>query len=192
MTDDNRGGQFPPEAKKVFEGKIYDVYQWEQKLYDGTTATFEEVSRPDTVEVLAVVDGKIMIEEQEQPGMKGKFFSLPGGRADGGGSPLEEIKRELLEETGYTSDDWESWQTVHPFLKHPYTIYYFTARNCKKINKSHLDAGERINLRFVTFEELLAFSDNPGFRSSEFVKILLRLRLDEKMREDLKRILEVV
>jgi hypothetical protein len=31
--------KFPASAKKVFEGVLYDVYQWPQKLYDGSTAT---------------------------------------------------------------------------------------------------------------------------------------------------------
>jgi 8-oxo-dGTP pyrophosphatase MutT (NUDIX family) len=187
MIDDNRGGTFPSDARRVFKGKIYEVLQWEQKLYDGSTATFEEVSRPDTVEVIAVADGKIMVEEQEQPGMKDSFFSLPGGRADGGATPLDEIRREFLEETGYSSDDWELWQRVHPFLRHPYTIHYFIARGCTQTQTPHLDAGEKITLRFVTFEELLAFSDNPGFRSTDFVKQLLRLRLDEGMREEFRK-----
>src|SRR3989344_7054923 len=154
MTDDQRGGKLPPHAKRVFKGKIFETWQWEQKLFDGTPAVFEEVIRPDTVEVIAVADGKIIIEEQEQP-TEGTFLSLPGGRADGGGSPEEEIKRELLEETGYVSDDWELWQDAHPFLRHPYTIHYFLARNCKKVREARLDAGERIKLLFVSFDELL-------------------------------------
>src|SRR5215467_9321922 len=31
----------PEHAERVFQGKIFDVYQWPQKLYDGSTATFE-------------------------------------------------------------------------------------------------------------------------------------------------------
>jgi len=31
----------PEEAKLVFKGIIYDVYQWEQKMFDGTFSTFE-------------------------------------------------------------------------------------------------------------------------------------------------------
>ncbi|OGZ02580.1 MAG: hypothetical protein A2946_01285, partial [Candidatus Liptonbacteria bacterium RIFCSPLOWO2_01_FULL_53_13] len=188
MTDDQRGGKLPPHAKRVFKGKIFETWQWEQKLFDGTTAVFEEVIRPDTVEVIAVADGKIIIEEQEQPGiMTASFLSLPGGRADNGTAPEEEIKRELLEETGYASEDWELWQDAHPFLRHPYTIHYFIARNCKKTQEARLDAGERIKLRFVSFEELLALSDNPLFRAGDFVKILLRMRLDEKMREEFRK-----
>lgn len=33
----------PDHAKCVFKGVIFDVYQWEQKLYNGTTTTFEKL-----------------------------------------------------------------------------------------------------------------------------------------------------
>lgn len=48
----------PKEATKVFEGRIYDVYQWPQKLFDGSTETFEMLSRADTVKIIAQVNEK--------------------------------------------------------------------------------------------------------------------------------------
>lgn len=33
--------KLPPQAKKVFTGQIFDVYQWEQEMYDGSFETFE-------------------------------------------------------------------------------------------------------------------------------------------------------
>jgi len=32
--------KIPKDAKLVFKGKIFDVYQWQQKVYDGTTVTY--------------------------------------------------------------------------------------------------------------------------------------------------------
>ena len=44
----------PEHAKKVFSGVMFDVYQWEQEMYDGSTATFEKLTRPDTAQVIPV------------------------------------------------------------------------------------------------------------------------------------------
>ncbi len=38
-----------PEAKRVFKGVRFDVYQWKQKRYDGTKATFELIKRADSI-----------------------------------------------------------------------------------------------------------------------------------------------
>ena len=39
----------PPDAKRVFKGKIFEAYQWEQELYDGTKTIFEKLARDDSV-----------------------------------------------------------------------------------------------------------------------------------------------
>jgi ADP-ribose pyrophosphatase len=57
----------PDHAECVFKGVIFDVYQWQQELYDGTATTFERIRRPDTVEVIGVTDHKILIVNDEQP-----------------------------------------------------------------------------------------------------------------------------
>ncbi|HVS79005.1 MAG TPA: NUDIX domain-containing protein, partial [Candidatus Saccharimonadales bacterium] len=97
----------PVNAKKVFDGKIFDVYQWPQKMYDGTTETFEMLKRPNTVVVLAIKDGELVILKQSQPNLQNEFMDFPGGRADEGETPLESAKRELLEETGMTFKNWK-------------------------------------------------------------------------------------
>ena len=51
----------PADAKRVFEGVIFDVYQWQQKMFDGSTETFEVLKRPDSVEVIAIKDGKMVV-----------------------------------------------------------------------------------------------------------------------------------
>lgn len=83
----------PENAKRVFKGVVFDVYQWEQELYDGSKATFEKLKRPDTVVVFPVLpDGKILLTEQEQPG-KDPFIGGLGGRMDEGEDMLETAKR---------------------------------------------------------------------------------------------------
>ncbi|MFO0971471.1 MAG: hypothetical protein U0520_03950, partial [Candidatus Saccharimonadales bacterium] len=57
----------PQDAKKVFDGVIFDVFQWQQQMFDGTTETFEMLRRPDTVQVICIDEGKVLVLEEEQP-----------------------------------------------------------------------------------------------------------------------------
>src|ERR1700739_4821656 len=107
----------PADAKMVFKGELFEVWQWGQKMFDGSIATFERLKRQNTVQVVAVVDGKMLIQEQEQPDSAHPFISLPGGRCDEGEDELEAAKRELLEETGYVSGDWAVWKEDNPVGK---------------------------------------------------------------------------
>ncbi len=179
--------KLPAHAKMVFKGVIFEIWQWEQKMYDGTTQVFESLKRPDTVEIVAVVGDKIILQEQEQPDYDISFLSLPSGRADGGGTAMEEAKRELLEETGHASNDWELVEAIQPYYKTAYTIHVFIARNCQKQQEQTLDSGEKISLRLITFDEMLMLSEEPRFRGAELVRLFLRLRLEPKMRDEFRK-----
>ncbi len=177
----------PHHAKKVFSGTIFDVYQWEQKLFDGTTDTFERLVRPDSAQVLAIRGDRIILSRQEQPDI-GAFISSFGGRIERGEDPLTAAKRELLEESGMTSDSWSLWMTEKPFSKMEWHVHTFIARNCVKSEEPSLDAGERIEPYEVTFDEFLNVVRTPGFRGREIAFAILKRLADgekEKLRQEL-------
>lgn len=167
--------KIPPHAKKVFDGIIFDIWQWEQEQFDGSVKVFEKATRPDTVVIIPTTsDRKILLLEEDQPG-RSTIVTLPAGRADVDGEDgLTAAKRELKEETGYESDDWELLSARHPETKIDWVVYLFIARNCRKTCEACLDPGERITLREVTLDELLALMEDPRYRGNstmvEFIK----------------------
>ncbi len=172
----------PDDAALVFKGELFDVYQWQQLMFDGTTVTFEKLKRPDTVVVFAVLDdGRIVLTKQEQPGKK-PFIGAAGGRVDEGEDILTAAKRELLEETGYEADDWTLWHAEQPISKIEWAVYVFIAKKVHKVADMHLDAGEKIELMPVTFDELveLGTSSNlsAGFYEKEITDFLYQAKLD--------------
>jgi 8-oxo-dGTP pyrophosphatase MutT (NUDIX family) len=175
----------PPNAKLAFKGKIFEVWQWEQELFDGSTATFERLKRPDTATVIPVVGDKILLLDEQQPGTD-VFLSFPGGRCDEGEDPLVAGKRELMEETGYESAEWELWSDAQPSGKIEWTMYTYIARDCTKTGELALDPGERVTPRFLSFDELLELPDKPDFRQWFMVPALLRARYEPEAREKLR------
>jgi 8-oxo-dGTP pyrophosphatase MutT (NUDIX family) len=178
----------PANAKMVFKGKIFEVWQWEQQQYDGSTRTFERLKRPDTVEMLAVVGDKILVQDEEQPDTS-EFLSMPSGRVDEGEEALPAAKRELLEETGYASDDWQLVNEEMPSGKIEWTIFLYVARNCEKKQEPDPGVGEKVQPRLVSFEELLTLCDESKFRSMATRFLLWRARLDPKKKEELRTLL---
>lgn len=178
----------PKDAKRVFKGVVFDVYQWEQEMFDGTKATFEIAKRPDTVVVFAVLpNGKIILTEQEQPG-KEPFVGATGGRVDEGEDILTAAKRELLEESGYEAEEFILWDAQHPVGKIDWVVYTFIAKGLRKVADMHPDAGEKIKLITVSLEELidLTVDKHKNFSEQEIVMKLFEAKFDSKKMQELK------
>lgn len=180
--------KIPPQAKRVFKGVIFDVYQWEQEMFDGSKQIFEMTKRPDTVEVIATQGDTVLIVEQEQPG-RSKFLSLFGGRREDGEEPLQAAQRELLEEAGLASSDWEAWRTYQPSGKIDWALYYYIARDCIRIADPNLDSGEKISFRAVDFEEFIEIATSKEFGDHEAVADMLRMKLNPVQLEEFRRTL---
>ncbi|MFM2414767.1 MAG: hypothetical protein RI911_460 [Candidatus Parcubacteria bacterium] len=173
-------GRIPEQAKKVFSGVMFDVFQWEQRMFDGTAATFERVKRPDTVQLIAVTeDKKIILLKEQQPDMSEAMMSIPGGRMDKEGeSPEAAAKRELLEETGYQAASIQLWFSERPVSKLEWTVYTFIAKGCTQVTKPSLDPGERIEMQLLTFDEFLLLMQRDDYTASDDVtRAVLRMLL---------------
>ncbi len=166
----------PEQANKVFSGEIFDVYQWEQELYNGKTKTFEMLDRPNTVDVIAVAGDDIYYGVQEQPN-SGEFFSSFGGRIDPGEEPLEAAKRELREEAGLESDDWELWRETELTSKIDWICYTYIARNCKIVGDQQLDGGEKITVHKTTIADFFRMVIEKPFREYELLLPFMRMEL---------------
>lgn len=189
----------PEHAKMVFKGVIFDVYQWEQEMYDGSKATFEKLKRPDTVVVFPVLpDGKIMLTEQEQPG-KAPFIGATGGRVEEGEDIFAAAKRELLEESGYEAEEFILWDAQYPASKIDWVVYTFVAKGLKKVAELNLDPGEKIKLLTVSLDELIELATNRNktfaeqeFAEQEIVPIFLEAKYDLKKKEELNKLFSPV
>ena len=175
--------KIPQQAKRVFKGIIFDVYQWPQKMFDGSTETFEALKRSDTAIVIGVTpEGQILVVEDEQP-QRTKVLTFPGGRVNAGEEPLAGAQRELHEETGYASDQWELWYSYSASEKIDSTVYYYLARNIRKTGESHPDPGERIAPRLVSvdqvFEDIISGKHNAFSLGTHIMRQLLQGKRDE-------------
>ena len=93
---------------------------------------------------------------------------------------LEAAKRELMEETGYESDDWKFLLSVpsNATMADNYANI-FVARNCKKVSGQSLDETEFLNVHLHTRAEIDSMIEAGEFPQA--VHILALLLSDKKM-----------
>lgn len=112
----------------------------------GKEHDFFVIESLDWVNVVAEAnDGKIVFIRQFRHGISQPALEVPGGIVDEGEDPIESARRELLEETGYTSQDFKEIGKVHPNPAIFNNICYtFLARSAKKVCEPKFEGTEDI------------------------------------------------
>ncbi len=145
-----------PERKrpwKVLQSTYAIADQWLRLRHDvlqapdgRTLPPCPVIEHPDWVDVIALTsDLNIVLVDQYRHSVKSLRTEFPAGTVDDGEEPLAAVRRELLEETGYASDEWHllGAAPVYPALQSN-RIYSYLALNAHRIADQALDDGEII------------------------------------------------
>ena len=130
---------------------------------------FYTYSRRDYVVIVASdEEGNYLCVRQFRQGIREVTVEFPAGgieRSDGKEygerseaaveDALAAAKRELQEETGYRSDDWEHLLSIpsNATIADNYA-HIFVAKNCKKLSDQSLDPMEFLNVEKYTAEQI--------------------------------------
>lgn len=187
--------RIPKNAEKKFEGTIFTTWQWPQELYDGSTTTFEAVTRPNYATAIGVLPNKeILLVWDEQPD-RDPLLTSAGGRVEDGENPDGAAIREFREETGYAVGTLVPWFTHKPGTKVEYWVHFYIAKNLTEAGSPEPDPGEKIELRTFSFENFLRLgsedsNDIGGPVRDPMLRIkLLEASLDKNKREQLHSLL---
>ncbi len=103
------------ESDEIYNGKIIHVTNDTVELENGNTAKREVVGHPGGVCIAALTENReLLFVEQFRYPYKEVILELPAGKLEKGQSPLENGKRELLEETGAIGREYMTLGKVYP------------------------------------------------------------------------------
>lgn len=135
---------------------IYDASPWirvsiqEVRLPNGKVVdNFHRVKMPEYAVVVArTSDGRMIMERQYKHGVGKVSLMLPGGLIEPGEEPIAAARRELVEETGYSA---QNWQSLGSFVANANygcgKAHIFVAENAKKIKAP--DSGDLEEMEIV-------------------------------------------
>lgn len=175
---------FRRSAYRMPDGRVYEpFYSYSRRSYVVVVASDE--------------DGNYLCVRQFRQGIKKVTTEFPAGgieQKDGGehgaecGMPtveeaLEAARRELLEETGYVSDEWKYLLTVpsDATISDNYA-YIFSAKNCCKSGGQDLDETEFLYVEKYSSEELEEMICKGNFQQAIHVMAWLLTKKMEKER----------
>ena len=140
----------------------------EQKIDD-----FYVITINNAAAIVAIdEDGNCILKKEYRYCYDRDLIEVPAGtfeedETDG----LAVAKRELLEETGYESDEWQYLgATVESSAKLTNYMHIYFANHCKKVSEQHLDATEDVEVIVVPFEKAIDMVMNAPFLPAVYEK----------------------
>lgn len=143
----------------AFSSDFISVYKETLKRPDNRLVNdYYSLKRRDAVFIVALTEEKLVpLVFQYKNGVKDLIWELPAGFVEDNELPIEAAKRELLEETGFTA---ENFQYLASFSPSPSLSgnksHVFVAFKAKKTSEQSLDDNEEIEMKLFNFEELVS------------------------------------
>lgn len=152
-------------SKKGYIGKnVFKV-----TLEDGSSRYAEQILKNgrngDAVVIIPITEeGKFIMVVQSRPNtLGGVLVEFPAGMVDEGEDALTSAKRELLEETGYLSDNFREleWHYQDQGCSRA-IVRTFIAEDCKRISDIHLDDFEKLEPVVMSYEDVESLMDGKN------------------------------
>ncbi len=127
------------------------------------------------VNVIALTKNReVILIKQYRHGVGQILVEIPAGIMDEeDGSPRQAAQRELLEETGYTSEQFIEVGKVYPNpATHNNLTYSFLALDVEKVGQQNLDATEEIDVFLVPLDEFISLVKGGGLPQALHVSAL--------------------
>lgn len=169
---DHRWYKVCQEKVEVEPGKVYDDY-------------FMGIF-PNIVLIVAITkDKRMLLVRQYKHGAGEILLEVPAGYIDKKETPIKAAKRELLEETGFTSKNWTKLGFFYsnPTKERGNGIYIYLAKNAGKTTEPKNDEMENIEVQQIAIKDVVKMiKENKIKVTGGVAAILLSLFLTKRFR----------
>ena len=152
-----------PEPSKILETKAsldakkirFEINKF--LLPNSMKGEFGVIRHPGAALAVPITEsGEVIILRQYRFACSRRILEFPAGTLEEGESPLESIKREVQEESGYSADKWDKLGEMLPCPGYSdETIHLFLARDLNQLaKKPDGDADEDIEVLKMSPEKL--------------------------------------
>ncbi len=163
-------------SELVLEGGMLRVKRDQVRLPSGNQSQREFILHPGAVLVVPLLEnGHLLLERQFRYPLNQVFIELPAGKIDPNEDILVTGQRELLEETGYTAEEWVYLGLQHPCIGYSdEVIYMFIAKGLRAGDANH-DEDEALELFEASLEDCLEMVATQKITDAKTILALMYL-----------------
>ena len=165
------------ERKSLLKTRIFEIFNFDCHLASkDINHNFYSIKLFDWVNIFALTDdNRAILVKQHRVGKDMVTLEVPAGGIDAGEDPLDAAKRELVEETGYTTDKIYLLKkiSVNPAIQ-TNTCYFYIALDCKKTDNTDFDLAEELEVKLMDKDDLFNSMDSELIDNSlAFLSVML-------------------
>jgi ADP-ribose pyrophosphatase len=150
-------------SETLVRGNLLHAKRDTVRLPNGNETQREYIMHPGAVLVIPVLpDGQLVMERQFRYPLHRTFIEFPAGKMDPDEEPLQTGKRELLEETGYTAENWQFITSLHPCIGYSNEIIHIYLASELTLGTSELDEDEHLEIFTMHFSEAMEAMRHGG------------------------------
>ena len=164
----------------IYRGKIINLRCDDALLPNGQPCKREIIEHSGGSCVLYVEDGKILLVRQYRYAYGESLYEIPAGKLEKGEDPILAAARELEEEAGVKSQDFDLLYVCYPTPGYTNEkIYIYRANGGEKV-AAHLDEDEFLEAEYIPVETVKEMLKNGEIRDAKTIIALQAYFLSEK------------
>ena len=165
-------------SRLVYDGRVIKYYLDTVELPNGKTAEREIVRHSGGVCIAPLDDdNNLFFVRQFRYPYKEEVLELPAGKLEKGMTPLENGKRELLEETGAEGYSYISLGQVYPSPGYTDEIIHLYACRVSSVGESRPDEDEFLNVEKIPLDKALEMVLNNQIPDAKTQITVLKTKL---------------
>ncbi len=140
----------------VHQGKVFSLIRENVTLDNGITTDMEFVEHPGATAIIPLLnESRVLLLKQYRHALKEYIWEIPAGTLDPQESVINCAKRELIEETGYSANQWQKLAEITPVPGYSdERIHIYLATDLQPAEQN-LDKDEIINVHEVEFSKAI-------------------------------------
>ena len=150
--------------------RVYNLVAENVTLDNGVTTDIEYIQHPGATAIIPMPDRtRVILIKQYRHALGKEIWEIPAGTLDPQESMIACAQRELIEETGFSADQWHSLGEITPVPGYSdERIHIFLAADLKSA-ESNLDEDEIIDVHEIEFEAALDMIRNRDIQDAKSI-----------------------